>query len=256
MPASREGERPRETRRVTVSGEERISTIHAGQGAKVTTRKNAAEAATHARRNAEARYLRRHPEARRASGGPKRSGRNVVIVVLCAIVVLAVVFFVGSCVSAMFSDSPTEQVETEDQGTQSSQEGTDDTAADSAQEEAPADGSVSYQGSTYVLAEQESGRAGLVRTDASGAESVLFEIEGTPAAIVRLGSTIAIPESRDDGTWDVVCYVVGGHSDATYVVGSDGAMVQGSGAISSVELDGTTLRVTDDSGATTDVALE
>ena len=40
----------------------RISTIHAGQGAKVTTRKNASEAADRARQTAGERYYEHHPE--------------------------------------------------------------------------------------------------------------------------------------------------------------------------------------------------
>ena len=52
-----------------VSQEDRITTIRSGQGATATTRKNAAQAARRARRNAEQRYYERHPEARSAAGG-------------------------------------------------------------------------------------------------------------------------------------------------------------------------------------------
>lgn len=255
MAGRREGARAHDERRVSVSGEERISTIRAGQGAKVTTRANAAEAATRARRNAKARYLKRHPEARRMAKGPQRSGLRVVVVVLCAIVLLLVIFFVGSCVSGMLTSGSVEQDGLEEQADQD-QSDDESEAQSSAQEQADVDGSVTYQGSTYSLVTQESGQMGLVCTDANGNVSTLCEIEGTPVALMRAGATILIPENRDDGTWDIVCYVVGGHAEATYVVGSDGAMVQGTGSISAVELDGTTLHVTDDSGEITDVAVE
>ena len=42
------------------AGSSRITTLHAGQGAEVTTRKNAAHAADLARRNAERRFNERH----------------------------------------------------------------------------------------------------------------------------------------------------------------------------------------------------
>ena len=105
--------------------------------------------------------------------------------------------------------------------------------------------------SLWPLHQGEDGTWGLA--NASG--DTLFEIEGTPVALLRSAETILIPENREDG-WDVVCYVIGGHlSGVTYVVGSDGNAVGGSGSIDAVELDGTTLRVTDDSGSTTDVSL-
>ena len=232
-----------------------ITTIHAGQGARVTTRKNAAEAADRARKNAEARYAKRHPEERGPQVGPRRSTRNVVLIVIAAILALAVVFALGTLVTSMLFPPAERESYQNDQNlrpTASEQEMIDrQEAHDAAQEQAGVDGSVSYGNETYSLSQGDAGTWALV----NAAGDVLFEVEGTPTALLRSAETILIPENREGG-WDVVCYVIGGHiSGVTYVVGSDGEAVGGSGSIDSVELDDTTLRVTDDSGKTTDVAL-
>lgn len=237
------------------SESDKITTIHAGQGARVTTRKNAAEAADRARKNAEARYAKRHPEERGPQVGPRRSTRNVVLIVIAAILALAVVFALGTLVTSMLFPPAERESHQNDQNlrpTASEQEMIDrQEAHDAAQEQAGVDGSVSYGNETYSLSQGDAGTWALV----NAAGDVLFEVEGTPTALLRSAETILIPENREDG-WDVVCYVIGGHiSGVTYVVGSDGEAVGGSGSIDSVELDDTTLRVTDDSGKTTDVAL-
>ena len=101
---------------------------------------------------------------------------------------------------------------------------------------------------------QEDGLWGLVRTGSSGTTETLFEVEGTPTALLRNVDTILVPENRDGG-WDVVCYVIGGHGQASYVIDDTGAMIQGSGEIESAELEGTILRVTDTTGQTRDISL-
>ena len=236
----------------------RISTIRAGQGAKVTTRKNASEAADHARHSAEKRYYERHPEARSSAGGPPRSGRNVVLLVVAAILALCLVFLLGRCVAGIIApgddgqDSRPEQTlrPTEDEQAAIDQQSQHDTG----QEQAGPDGSVSYRGDTYSLQMQEDGLWGLVRTGSSGTTETLFEVEGTPTALLRNVDTILVPENRNGG-WDVVCYVIGGHGQASYVIDDTGAMIQGSGEIESAELEGTILRVTDTTGQTRDISL-
>ena len=237
------------------SESDEITTIRAGQGARVTTRKNAAEAADRARKNAEARYAKRHPEEVGPQVGPPRSTRNVVLIVIAAILALAVVFALGTLVTSLLFPAATPENHQNEQNlrpTAAEQELMEQQEEhNAAQEQAGVDGSVSYAGEAYSLHQGEDGTWGLA--NASG--DTLFEIEGTPVALLRSAETILIPENREDG-WDVVCYVIGGHlSGVTYVVGSDGNAVGGSGSIDTVELDGTTLRVTDDSGSTTDVSL-
>lgn len=233
-----------------VSGDETIHTIHAGQGAKVTTRHNAAQAADRARHKAEERYFERHPEARGPVDGPERSRKNIVLLVLAGVLALVAVFFVGRCVGSVLAGDS----EQADQQVTQGQNGQASRPEDAALEQADPTGAVSYQGVTYALATQESGREGVVATFESGEQEVLFEVEGTPAALMRHGGTLLVPENRNGG-WDVVCYVIGGHSEVSYITTMDGAMVSGSGDITSAQLDGDTIHVTDSTGVSTDVAL-
>ena len=237
-----------------------ISTIRAGQGARVTTRDNAAEAAGRARHSAEERYYKRHPEARSTHGGPERSGKNVVLLVLAAVAAMALVFLLGRCVASVLSPAPEEGSPQQGHGqaalTDAEREYQEQqTQHDAGSEQVGVDGTVSYAGVTYALRQLDDGRTGLVRVGADGSDEVLAELEGTPVALVRRAETLLVPENRDGG-WDVVCYVIGGHGAATYVAGPDGSMVQGAGEAVSAELSGSTLRVTDASGSVTEVALE
>lgn len=255
--------RPRNSTRgskgALASDSENISTIRAGQGAKVTNRKNASEAAARARQNAEARYLKRHPEARAPEGGPERSRKNVLVLVGGAVLAMVVLFVVVRILTGILTPGPGEianKMSADGNSTWSQTLNTEapDQEPAAAQEQAAADGSVTYNGATYHLVAQESGNMGLVCTDSSG-DTVLFEIEGTPVALMRNKGTLLIPENRNGG-WDVVCYVVSGHSDPGYVVTMDGTMVTGSGDITSAQLDGSVIHVSDSTGASTDVTIE
>lgn len=241
---------------VEVSDEEGISTIRAGQGARVTTRQNADQAARRARRNAEERYFERHPEARGTAVGPERSRKNVVLLVVLAVLALVIVFLVGRCVTVALAPAPDEGASEQTFGDQGlTSEGPQEVERDPESEVASADGSVSYQGSTYVLATQEGGSWGVSETDPYGASETLFLLEGTPAALARWTNTILVPENRD-GTWDVVCYVIAGHTGgASYLVGEDGSPVQGNGEVSSASIEGSVMHVTTTDGAVNDVQL-
>ena len=256
-PPRRAAGSPRRARAVEVSDEEGISTIHAGQGARVTTRDNAAQAARRARRNAEERYFERHPEARGTVAGPERSRKNVVLLVVMAVLALAVVFLLGRCVTIALSPASDEGAAEQPLGDQGlTSDGTQPVEQDPESEVAAADGSVSYQGSTYALAVQDDGLWGVVCSGPDGASETLFEVEGTPAALARWANTILVPENRDDGTWDVACFVIDGHTGgAIYVAGQDDGKFQGSGEVSSVEIDGSTLRVTTSDGTSSEVEL-
>lgn len=254
------GSRAAGARQRLASDSDQISTIRAGQGARVTTRGNAAEAAGRARRNAEERYYERHPEARSAHGGPERSRKNVVLLVLAAVAAMVLVFFLGRCAASMLAPAPEESAPQQGHGQAALTEAEleyqeQQTQHDTGSEQVGVDGTVSYAGDTYALRQLDDGATALVRAASDGSEEVLAELEGTPVALVRRAETLLVPENRDGG-WDVVCYVIGGHGSATYVAGPDGSMVQGSGEATSVELSDTTLLVTDASGSVTEVALE
>lgn len=238
------------------SDSEQISTIGAGQGARVTTRENASEAADYARHNVERRYAERHPEARAQQAGPKRSALNVVLLVVAGILVVLLVFVLGTLVNSALFPPETDETTAQDQTlhlTEAELQAQQEQAEqDAGQEQVGTDGTVSYGGETYALQQDDDGTWALV----NAAGDTLISLEGTPIALARSADVLLVPENRD-GVWDVVSYVVGGHLDGvTYVVGSDGEPVRGSAEAVSVELDGTTLRVTDTNGTTTDVALE
>ena len=81
-----------------------------------------------------------------------------------------------------------------------------------------------------------------------------MQIPGKPAQLVLYNGTIIIPESLDEGTWDVLAYTVG--SGSSPVVDEDGSPVGGPGSIAKAELKGSSLLVTDDAGKVTTVSLE
>ena len=245
-----------------------ITTLHAGQGARVTTRKNAAQAAEQARVNAEKRFARRHSSdqltasATRARGrkrsaaaqaqpaqGPERTRKNIFILVGGAFLVLVLLVLIVGCVAGLFGPS-------QNQAAQSNQS-QDAWQQEQQQVTTTADDSVVYQGMTYTIEKQASGNYGVVRQDASGSgtATTVFEIEGEPCALILYNSVLVIPENRN-GNWDVVSYVIADGSLPAYVMTMDGNEAGGSGSIESATLDGSNVIVKDSNGNTTSVALE
>lgn len=247
---------------------QRLGTIGAGQGARITTRENAAEAADAARVNAEKRFRRRHSSAqlkaaaagaRRDGGhaashashampdGPERTNKNILKVVLLAILALVIVFALGRCVAGLVTsksdDAPQQQTQQAEEPTQAEQ-----IATEQQQVEVSVGESVTFQGQSFSVTQD--GDAYVVTRDGA----TVFALEGTPTGLVLYNGTLVIPENRD-GSWDVVCYMIADGSVPAYVVGSDGNAVGGSGTIQSSTLDGGSLVVTDSTGATTSVAL-
>ena len=101
-------------------------------------------------------------------------------------------------------------------------------ANDAGKEQVEVGGSLSFGGDSFALTQQEDGAWALVRTSSTGTSTTLFLLEGTPVALARISDTILIPENRNGG-WDVVCYVIDGHSSASYVSSPDGTVVGGEG---------------------------
>lgn len=241
--------------RQSTAGSEHLSTIHKGQGARLTTRKNAAEAAERARHNAQKRYSAHHVRAQGRQSGPERNYKNLVLIVVGAFIALVVLFFVVRYATSILTPGPAEQAAQQEGMSQTAESAsTQGSAQDSNSEQVQTDASVSYQGSVYALQKQDDGLLGLICTAPDKTTSTLFKVEGEPIALIRHANTILIPENRD-GNWDIVCYAINGQADAAYVADSDGAMVQGSGKATQAQLDGSTLHVTDESGKTTDVSI-
>ena len=127
-------------------------------------------------------------------------------------------------------------------------------ANDAGKEQVEVGWSLSFGGDSFALTQQEDGAWALVRTSSTGTSTTLFLLEGTPVALARISDTILIPENRNGG-WDVVCYVIDGHSSASYVSSPDGTVVGGEGDAASAELGDNAIVVTDSSGAAHEVSL-
>ena len=123
------------------------------------------------------------------------------------------------------------------------------------QTQTSAEGSVTYQGTVFSISKQDEGTYALVgRRENSASGDAYMQIPGKPAQLVLYNGTIIIPESLDEGRWDVLAYTVG--SGSSPVVDEDGNPVGGPGSIAKAELKGSSLLVTDDAGKVTTVSLE
>ncbi|WP_130811310.1 hypothetical protein [Olsenella sp. Marseille-P4559] len=226
-----------------------LETLSAGQGARVTTRDNATEAADIARDRAAERSRNRRLSGRnRPSYGhePQRKSPDVksVLLVVAGVVGLFVILAIAAFVTFLNA-----------QDTPQSQE-TTTTVEEPQQAQTTADGTVTYQGITYSIEATEAGGYAVMGTDSQGNKSQEFTVEGTPVSLILYNSVIVVPENKSNGTWDVVAYTIGGDSAPMSVVDSSGNAITGTGTISSASLDGSVIHVTDSNGTTTDVALE
>ena len=226
-----------------------LQTLSAGQGARVSTRDNAAEAADIARDRAERRSRNRRLSGRnRPEYGtkPQRKPANLksVLLVIAGVVglfvILAIVAFV-TFLGAQDNPQPQEPAAS---------------VEEPQQVQTTADGSVTYQGVSYSLEATGDGTYAVVASDSKGNKTQEFTVNGTPVSLILYNSVIVVPENKSDGTWDVVAYTIGGDSEPVAVADSSGNAVTGTGTISTATLDGSVVHVTDSTGATTDVALE
>lgn len=163
--------------------------------------------------------------------------RFVVVIAIAVVVVIAAGFylFANSC-----SSSQPQQ--------QEQQTTTEQTQSD-------AQDSIEYRGATYSLGTADDGKYVLRQTNESdGTQSVdLGELDGTPAKLVLYNGAFIIPESKADGTWDVMAYTIG--SGWGPVCDHDGNAYGGQGTITDAQLDGSNLNLTVD-GSQQTIALE
>ena len=220
-----------------------LQTLSAGQGARVTTRENAAEAADIARDRA-AQRSRNRPEY---GSKPERKPANLksVLLVIAGVVGLFVILAIVAVVTFLGAQDNTQSAEP-----------AATTAEERQQVQTTADGSVTYQGVSYAIEATGDGTYAVVATDPQGNKTQEFTVSGTPVTLILYNSVIVVPENKSDGTWDVVAYTIGGDSEPVSVVDSSGNAITGTGTIASATLDGSVVHVTDSAGAATDVALE
>lgn len=226
-----------------------LKTLSAGQGARVTTRDNAAEAADIARDRAAERSRSRRLRGRnrpRYGKEPERKPVNpkFVLLVIAGVVGLFVILAIVAVVTFLAAqDNP--QPQEPAAGVEEPQ-----------QVQTTADGSVTYQGVSYSLEATGDGTYAVIASDSKGNKTQEFTVSGTPVSLILYNSVIVVPENKSDGTWDVVAYTIGGDSAPMAVADSSGNAITGTGTISTATLDGSVVHVTDSTGATTDIALE
>ena len=226
-----------------------LKTLSAGQGARVTTRDNASEAADIARDRAAERSRSRRLRGRnrpRYGKEPERKPVNpkFVLLVIAGVVGLFVILAIVAVVTFLAAqDNP--QPQEPAAGVEEPQ-----------QVQTTADGSVTYQGVSYSLEATGDGTYAVIASDSKGNKTQEFTVRGTPVSLILYNSVIVVPENKSDGTWDVVAYTIGGDSAPMAVADSSGNAITGTGTISTATLDGSVVHVTDSTGATTDIALE
>lgn len=215
--------------------------LSAGEGAVIATRATSEQAASAARTNLETTGSMRIPSSRL----PKVKRRHTRIktdkrlFLGLAVAALAVIAVLGFVFGRAYDSTSTQQVASEQ----------------ASQTQVAADGSVALGDLTYALAKQPDGKYALTRKSSSSAADVVFEIDGTPKALVLFNGAFFIPEDLSDGTWDVVAYMVGDGSVQTQLSDSSGNAIKGSGTVSSAQLADGRLTLVDSEGKSTSVPL-
>ncbi len=212
-----------------------FSVVRQGRGAVATTRKNAGEAAE-AGRASVARTVRAGQGVRKKPQ-PTKAPLPVLIgigVAALVVVVLAVVLL-GALISpkAPASDEAATSV--------------------AAETVVAANEGIEVAGVSYNVSEGEGGWE-LVRSS-GGQDTSLATFAGAPACVSLYQGTLFIPENLSDGTWDIICYVLGDGSTTTQLLGVDGNPVTGSGTVQTASVEGSNLVLSGD-GVNQSVALE
>ena len=216
-----------------------LSTLGSGQGAQVTTRENAADAAERARGAKE----RRHAERVRLSGTnrptyerheqkkAKVSVPQMIGLAVAIIAVVAVLLFVFSRCAGSVADNPAALSLL--------------TASDS--QVAPGQ-TMNYDGVSYELTEKD-GTWKLVSPSAENAE--LMALDGKPVALVAFDDWLLVPQNLDDGTWNVMAIATAEGAVAVHVPDASGE-----GKVTKAELTDTDLVLTTDAGESVSIPLE
>lgn len=208
-----------------------LLTLGSGQGAQVTTRENASDAAERARGAKERRHEQRRltganrpAVARHEEKKVKKSPVAIVAVVVAALVVAGVLIFVFSKCAGSVAENPATFSLV---GTKS--------------QVAPGE-TLAYGGASYELFEKD-GTWKLVSP--SDEETALMVLDGKPVALVLYEGNLFIPENLSDGTWDIMWYPA--DSGSAYEPAPGG---HGTGSVSKAEIDGSSLVLTLDTGET------
>ena len=205
-----------------------LMTLGSGQGAKVTNRDNASDAAERARQSKERRHeqrrltgsnrptFARHEQKKAQISVPQIIGLAVGIIAVIA----ALLFVVSRCANSVAENPATLSLVT------------------SKTQVAPGE-TLSYGGATYELREKD-GTWSLVSPSAEDAE--LMVLSGKPVALVAYEDSLFVVENADGG-WDVMYYPLAENS--VYAPAPGG---HGEGSVTQVDVDGSNLILTTDAG--------
>lgn len=219
--------------------------ISAEDGARVTTRVNASESATHRLENSRPMEAVRmstagRPKVERHDVTVKSNGRVFIGLAVGALLVLVVV---GTLLTrALLSVENVPEQGIEEQAQAKDNEG------------------IEYRGVTYSVAKQDDGTYALTSVSGeSDKPAVLCKLKGTPAGdpyvLILYNTAFIIPENLDGGTWDLVAYPLGGGSVAQCVTDGEGQPVVGQGQIETAVLSGDVVEVTTTDGTHQTVSL-
>lgn len=149
------------------------------------------------------------------------------------ILAIAIAAVVGGMFYLFASSCSSQQTQQQDQTQQQTE-----------QTQASADSSIEYRGVTYYLTQNDQGKYSLIQQNQSdGTQTVdLGEVDGTPAKLVLYNATLIVPETKSDGTWDVMAYTIG--SGWGQICDQSGTAYSGQGTISDAQLDGSNLNLT------------
>lgn len=215
-----------------------FSHIRAADGAVLTTRHNASEAASAATR----RLKGDAGVARVAAKREQASKRRLPKAVAAAVGIIALVVIVGAfmLVRGLISGAPDQD---------------EAVSGEQAQVSASVDEQVTYNGREFSVVEGEDGWQLVSSLEGGAQSSIEAQFEGEPVALIRYNEAFLIPENLPDGTWDVYAYTSADGSVAIRLTDGDGNPYVGEGQLASASLDGDSLVLVGSDDSTTTIPL-
>ncbi len=215
-----------------------FSHIQAADGAVLTTRHNASEAASAATKRLKGDAGVARVAAKREQASKRRLPKAVAIAV--GVIALAVIVGVFVMVRGLITAAPTQD---------------EAVSGEQAQVSASLDEEVTYNGREFSIVEGEDGWQLVSSLEGGAQSSIEVQFEGAPVALIRYNEAFLIPENLPDGTWDVCAYISADGSVAIRLTDGDGNPYVGEGQLASASLDGDSLVLVGSDGSTTAIPL-
>ena len=215
-----------------------FSHIQAADGAVLTTRHNASEAASAASRRLRGDAGVARVAAKREQASKRRLPKAVAVAV--GVIALAVIIGAFMLVRGFISANTAQD---------------DAVSGELAQVSASVDEEVTYNGREFSIVEGEGGWQLVSSLEGGAQPSTEAQLEGVPVALIRYNEAFLIPENLSDGTWDVCAYTSADGSVAIRLTDGDGNPYVGEGQLASANLDGDSLVLVGSDGSTTTIPL-